>query len=250
MSCSSRDQLPHNISNPADTLRILSYNIHHGEGMDKVLDLERIALLIKRINPDLVALQEVDSVTRSTDGVDQASKLGQLTGLKPLFSRFMYYDSGSYGMALLSRWHITKWENLRLPDGSEPRTSLSAIVTSPKTGRSLRFIGIHFYETEEERLAQAKRLEEYLVEKDLHTILAGDFNSLPDSKVITNLAASWQIATKGKDHFTFPSYKPDTEIDYILLRPLDGFEVLNHWLVDEPIISDHRPIVIDLVVQD
>ena len=120
-----------------DTVRILAYNIHHGEGVDRVLDLERIAALIRRVDPDLVALQEVDSVTDRTGGVDQAAELGRLTGLEPVFGRFMGYQGGAYGMALLSRWPVVRSDNLRLPDGAEPRTALTAVVRTPATGRSL-----------------------------------------------------------------------------------------------------------------
>ena len=59
-----------------DTIRVLTYNIHHGEGMDDLLDLERIAALIREVTPDLVALQEVDSVTARTGSVDQAAEVG------------------------------------------------------------------------------------------------------------------------------------------------------------------------------
>ena len=233
----------------ADTLRILAYNIHHGAGMDELLDLERIAALIRQVDPDLVALQEIDSVTERTNAVDQAAELGRLIGLESVFGRFMPFQGGAYGMALLSRWPIVESNNLRLPDGEEPRTALSAKVTSPKTGRSLRFVGIHFYRTDEERLAQAMQLEELLRGEQVPTILAGDFNSTPGSTVMEHLAMSWKILEKGDDHFTFPSYEPEREIDFVLLKPAERFEVIGQRLIDEPIASDHRPLVVDLIIR-
>ena len=56
-------------------LRVLSYNIHHGEGVDRKLDLPRIASVIKSVKPDLVALQEVDQGTERTNKIDQAAEL-------------------------------------------------------------------------------------------------------------------------------------------------------------------------------
>jgi endonuclease/exonuclease/phosphatase family metal-dependent hydrolase len=232
-----------------DTLRVLAYNIHHGEGMDEVLDLERIADLIRSVDPDLVALQEVDSAASRTNAVDQATELGRLTDLVPVFGRFMPYQGGAYGMALLSRWPIAGSRNFRLPDGAEPRTALSARITSPKTGRELRFVGIHFYRTDEERLAQATRLEELLDGESIPTVLAGDFNSLPNSEVMTHLAESWTVLGKGDDHLTFPSYAPEREIDFVLVRPRARFELLGQRLLTEPVASDHRPVVVDLVVR-
>ena len=233
----------------ADTVRVLAYNIHHGGGMDSILDLDRIAALIRDVDPDLVALQEVDSVTERTLRVDQAEYLGRLTGLTPVFGSFMPYQGGSYGMAVLSRLPIERSENLRLPDGDEPRTSVMAVVRLPNSGAALRFVGVHFYRTEVERSAQAVRLEQHLAAESLPTVLAGDFNSLPGSRVMDELARSWQIVDKGDDNFTFPSWEPAREIDFILLQPRAAFEVLRHQTLDEPIASDHRPIVIDLVVR-
>ncbi len=229
-----------------DTLRVLAYNIHHGEGMDSVLDLHRIAALIREVDPDLVAVQEVDSVTTRTGGVDQAAELGRLTEMEPRYGRFMPYQGGAYGMALLSRWPISQAVNVRLPEGAEPRSAMSVVVISPKSGRALRFVGIHFYRTADERMAQAEALDRALAGGDTATILAGDFNSTPGSAVMARLSDSWSVVGKGEDHFTFPSYGPDREIDFVLFRPADAFEVISQRLIDEPVASDHRPVVVDL----
>ena len=232
----------------ADTLRVLAYNIHHAEGMDEVVDVERVAALIESLDPDLVALQEIDSVTTRTGAVDQAAELGRLTGLAHIFGSFMPYDGGSYGMAVLSRWPIEGSRNLRLPDGDEPRTALSATVVSPRTGQRVRFVGIHFYRSEDERLAQATRLEAYFESDTIPTILAGDFNSTPGSNVMKLLHKSWAVVDKGNDRLTFSSFDPVREIDFVLFRPQDRFAVLNQWLVDEPVASDHRPVFVEFEI--
>ena len=235
---------------PLDTIRVLSYNIHHGEGMDEVLDLERIAALIREVNPDLVALQEVDSVTNRTGHVDQAAALGRLTGLNSAFGRFMAYDGGAYGMAVLSRWPIPEPMNIRLPDGEEPRTALAVTVDLPGSGRVLRFVGIHFYRTPEERLAQATDMVEALGHGEIPTILAGDFNSTPDSEVMAYFGERWTIVEKGEDSFTFSSFEPEREIDFVIVRPAGRFEVLSQDVLHEPVASDHRPILADLVLRN
>jgi endonuclease/exonuclease/phosphatase family metal-dependent hydrolase len=68
-------------------VRVLSYNIHHGAGTDGELDLPRIANVIRRLKPDLVALQEVDKKTQRSRGVDQAAELGRLTGMHAVFGK-------------------------------------------------------------------------------------------------------------------------------------------------------------------
>jgi endonuclease/exonuclease/phosphatase family metal-dependent hydrolase len=239
---------PRDTTATADTLRVVAYNIHHGEGMDSVVALERIAALIRDKAADIVALQEVDSMTTRTGGVNQAAELARLTGLHGVFGSFMPYQGGAYGMALLARWPFEGVRNVRLPDGAEPRTALSAVVTLPGTGQTVRVVGIHFYRTDDERLAQATALSEMLGEDDVPTLLAGDFNSTPGSEVMAFLADSWEIVAKGDDRLTFPSYDPVREIDYVLYRPSDRIAVAGRHLVDEPVISDHRPVVVDLVI--
>ena len=85
------------------TLRVLSYNIKHGYGMDGKVDLSRSAELIKRLDPDLVALQEIDKSTERTKRVDQTAELGRMTNMHATFGRFFDYQGGEYGMAVLSR---------------------------------------------------------------------------------------------------------------------------------------------------
>ncbi|MDH3223718.1 MAG: endonuclease/exonuclease/phosphatase family protein [Gemmatimonadota bacterium] len=233
----------------SDTVRVLAYNIHHGEGMDSLLDLGRIADLIVSVRPDLVAVQEVDSVVDRTSDVDQAAELGRLTGLEPHFGSFMPYQGGAYGMAVLSRFPALRAENIRLPDGDEPRTALAVTVQLPNSGLQLRFVGIHFYRTDEERLAQATSLEAELESEPMPTILAGDFNSRPGSKVMESLERGWAIVDKAEDSFTFPSYAPDHEIDFVLMRPGGTFRVLGQRVLDEPVASDHRPVLVDLLVR-
>ena len=233
----------------ADTLRILAYNIHHAEGMDEILDLQRIADLIKKVDPDLVALQEVDSVVVRTNGVDQAAVLAEMTGMESVFGRFMPYQGGAYGMALLSRLPVRSSINYRLPDGDEPRSALSAVVELPGSGQLLRFIGIHFYRTEEERLAQAMKLEELIgMEQEMPTLLAGDFNSEPGTAVLNHLEQGWHVLDKGEDNLTFSSFNPVKEIDFFMWRPVNRFVLIDQDVLDEPVISDHRPLVLDVAV--
>src|SRR3954471_4847694 len=82
-------------------IRVVTYNIHKGEGMDGKTDLLRIAKVLLSERPDIVALQAVDQKTRRSKGVDQATALGKLIGMKAVFSRAMDFDGGAYGNAVL-----------------------------------------------------------------------------------------------------------------------------------------------------
>ena len=112
------------------TLRVLTYNIHHGEGADGIVDLARQAEIVMSVQPDLIALQEVDERTERTSGVNQLQELARLTGMYAQFGKAMDYSGGSYGVAVLSRWPILSTRNDPLPafPDREPRTALTALV--------------------------------------------------------------------------------------------------------------------------
>src|SRR5262245_43373982 len=77
-------------------IRVLSYNIHHGRGLDDKVDLERIAEVILSVKPDLVAVQEVDQKARRTEGVDQPAELARLTKMEVVFGKNIDFEGGGY----------------------------------------------------------------------------------------------------------------------------------------------------------
>src|SRR5882762_1627926 len=93
------------------TLRIMTYNIHTGVGMDKKLDLQRIADVINHERPDLVGLQEVDRGVKRTGGVDEIAELARLTKMEYAFAHNLDYQGGQYGVAILSRYPILKTDH-------------------------------------------------------------------------------------------------------------------------------------------
>ncbi|NIM49903.1 MAG: metallophosphoesterase [Gemmatimonadales bacterium] len=233
-----------------ETIRILAYNIRHGLGMDEQIDLERTARVIQRLDPDVVALQEVDRRAERTGGVDQAAVMGELTGMHAVFGDFMDYQGGQYGMALLSKYPIAATTKHRLPEGREPRSALAATIRVGESGAEVIVVGIHLYATAEERYAQASRIVDIYENEGRPVILAGDFNSTPESEVMALLRQSWTIPAKGEDHLTFPSTEPDREIDFIIYRPRERFEVVESRVIHEPIASDHRPVLLEVVLRD
>lgn len=233
-----------------DTVRVLSYNIRHGAGMDDSVDLRRAARVIRAQRPDVVLLQEIDVGTERTGGVDQVRALAELTGLAyHAFGRFMDYRGGQYGMAVLSAAPILDSTTYVLPAGEEPRSVLAARIRVTPTAPAMLFVGIHLYRTEEERLAQAGRLVEIFAHEAAPVLLVGDFNSQPGGSVLELLSRHWCVPAKPADaHFTFPADQPAREIDFVLYRPADRFRLLEYRVVDERLASDHRPVLVVLVV--
>jgi len=81
----------------------MTYNIHVGVGMDKKLDLQRIADVINHEKPDLVGLQEVDRGVKRSEGKDEIAELAQMTRMDYAFAHNLDYQGGQYGVAILSR---------------------------------------------------------------------------------------------------------------------------------------------------
>src|SRR5690606_19457021 len=89
------------------TLRILTYNIYHGETTDGRVDMDLFASIINEVKPDLVALQEVDKNAKRTGVIDITKELSKRTGLNGHFVKHRDFQGGEYGNAILSRFPVT-----------------------------------------------------------------------------------------------------------------------------------------------
>lgn len=221
----------------AEPLRVMSYNIHHGEGTDGKLDLERLAKIIVDSQADVVALQEVDMQAKRSGNVDQAKQLAELTKLHFVYGEAMPFQGGKYGGAVLSRWPIKLKAVHQLPQepGEEPRIAIETIITPDNGLPEFVFVSTHLcHRNEAIRTRQATKLNELLPENDGAPILvAGDFNAQHGSKTLQTLREKRWLDTANKEKV----------IDYIFVRPSDPWRVVKTQTLDEPVASDHLPIV-------
>ena len=233
-------------------LRILSYNIHHAEGVDGKLDVPRIAQVILSVDPDLVALQEVDKNTIRTGKVNQGIELSRLTKMNSVFGSNITFQGGQYGNAILSKFPIIKNKNFLLPnvDSGEQRGLLqSQIQISNK--ENILFFSTHLdhRRSDTERLASAKAINQIIsLDNKSPAILAGDFNDVPDSPTLNELGKVW-LRTNKKILRTIPASKPSRQIDYIFVQPKERWKIIESQVLDEDIASDHRAIfsIIELI---
>lgn len=233
-------------------LRILSYNIHHAEGVDGKLDVPRIAQVILSVKPDLVALQEVDKNTIRTGKVNQDIELSRLTKMNSVFGSNITFQGGQYGNAILSKFPIIKNKNFLLPnvDSGEQRGLLqSQIQISNK--ENVLFFSTHLdhRRSDTERLASAKAINQIIsLDNKSPAILAGDFNDVPDSPTLKELGKVW-LRTNKKILRTIPASKPSRQIDYIFVQPKERWKIIESQILDEDIASDHRAIfsIIELI---
>lgn len=231
------------------TVRVLTYNIHHGEGTDGEFDLPRLARIIEGTQPDLVALQEVDQGTKRASGVNELTELARLTHLHGTFGKAMEFQGGGYGLGVLSRWPLKRVEVHPLPGlpDREPRTSLTVAVQI-KNGPFIQFTSTHLDSGRDfgNRIAQANELNHLLVREDaMPTILAGDMNSGLQTEVMRIFDSDWTNVSPEDPPPLIPTGRPG-RVDHVLVRPFSGWKVIESTVVDAPIASDHRPVLVVL----
>lgn len=229
------------------TLRVLSYNIHHAQGIDGKLDLERIAKVITSVKPDLVALQEVDQKTSRTNHVDQPAELARLTKMEVAFGPNIEFGGGKYGNAVLSRYPIKRSRNVLLPNHreGEQRGMLMADIPIPGTDQSVALFATHLdhREDDSERVASAEQINKLIGNsRYAPTILAGDLNDVINSETLQTFHMMWTPANQ-EVLPTVPVGKPDRQIDFILTRPADRWKVVEVKVLEEAVASDHRAIL-------
>ena len=236
-------------------LKIMSYNIRHGEGMDEILDLSRAAAIIKAQAPDLCGLQEIDNYCLRSDSVGQTDYLAQKALMTGTFGRFMDFQGGEYGMATLSAKPLISTKILQLPDGiDEPRSSIIHEVQIAK-GCILVFVNVHFdwiegKEGTASRLNQARVLMQYIDTINKPVIITGDFNCTPDSPTIQYFEEQgFEFINKGEDNLSFQAGSK-VELDHVILRSTRSVDikVKSINLLEEPVVSDHRPLIAELEV--
>ncbi|MCG2461410.1 endonuclease/exonuclease/phosphatase family protein [Flavobacteriaceae bacterium F89] len=229
----------------------MSYNILHGATTKNDFNLDSIAGVIKKFDPDLVALQEVDFKTHRAKEYDLATELGVRTKMAPLFARAMYFDGGEYGEAILSKYSFVVTENMALPHlpTSEPRAALVTRVRT-KNGNTIQFVGTHLdhLKVETDRIMQAEKLVNKLGDTEFATLLVGDLNAQPGSETMKILTQKFKYPeAEGTFKPTWPSDGPKICIDHILISPQEHWQVLDYTVYCNEYTSDHCAVIATLV---
>ena len=224
-----------------NSLRLMTYNIKNANGMDDVCDFQRIADVINHIHPEVVALQELDSMTHRSG---QKYVLGEIAGRTQMHAYFapaIDYDGGKYGIGLLTKEIPVSLKTMTLPGREEARALIMAEFDN------YIYCCTHLSLTEEDRMASLELIKDFAAAHKKPFFLAGDLNAEPESAFIKYLQQDFQILSDVNQH-TFPAPAPTETIDYItaLKQNMKGFTVTSAQVVNEPVASDHRPLVIVL----
>lgn len=234
-------------------MRAMTYNIHHGEGLDGRIDVERLADVIVHEAADVVFLQEVDRNVPRSGHRDLGWEIARLTHMHVIFGKNADVEGGDYGTAILSTRPLEAHQNVHLPMslGGEQRGVLHAEIVVE--GTRILLVNVHADNRRDDtqRLFHVSRLIELARTFDSGpVILAGDFNDTPQSRTYTAIAQVlddvWMLAGHG-DGFTFSTRHPRKRIDFLWIRGSGALIPRRAW-VPRTDASDHLPVMAEFTV--
>lgn len=250
--------------------RVMSYNIHSGTGTDGIYDLSRIADVIAKVNPDVVALQEVHDQNRASWQDDsptnydaQHELLADWLGMEYIVfgAQRDWPVEGGYrrraGNVILSKQPILQSTVYPYSAQESNITVRNLVETRLKVaGSDVWFYNTHLNQNQGEfTAAQAAELLEIAGTRDGPQVLAGDFNMFYERDTYNSIADVYTDVLRelGEDVPTAPTHSDPPwgpyRLDYIFASDsidIRGGERITHETEHAP--SDHYPVVADLMV--
>ncbi|KQS54307.1 endonuclease [Brevundimonas sp. Leaf363] len=235
--------------------RLLTYNVHRCVGVDRKLDVERIAAVIAEHEPDIVCLQELDVGRARTGHVDQARAIADRLSMSSRFHPAMRVEAELYGDAILTPWPERLVKAGALPSikgvpGLEPRGALWSEIDFG--GVKLNVLNTHLGLVPREQRLQAAALtsREWLGACEGPTILTGDFNATsitrPYQALTRKLADAQRVLGVKPTVKTFPSGFPAIRIDHFFISPqVRPTRVHAPFSPLDRMASDHLPLILD-----
>ena len=225
-------------------LKVMTYNLRFGE----LASLEQLAEFIKSEDPDLVALQELDWMTKRDRAPHQHDKdfiteLGYRTNMFSLYGKTIPYAGGYYGIGLLTKKPYINIKKIILPkaEGIKEYRALLMAEIEITDADTIVFASTHLdYSTSGARIAQVKVITEALQGCGYPAIVGGDFNARPDSPEITDYFKDWKPLSL--DQLTSPAKQPKNKIDYLFAYPQQMWNLIASK-VPAVQLSDHLPII-------
>jgi len=240
--------------------RIVTYNVHRCVGNDRRLDVARVAQVLAELEPDIVALQELDVGRARTGGVDQAHEIARRLDMACHFNAALTVEEERYGDAILTVFPERLVQAAPLPGhpmirALEPRGALWVEVEID--GKTVQVINTHLGLVPKEQQIQASWLAgpSWLQHPRCQgaSILLGDFNATATSVVyrtlIGRLSAARGLSPRSSPTATFPAALPVLRIDHLFVSP--EIKVLDVFAPFTPLVraaSDHLPLVMDFEV--
>jgi endonuclease/exonuclease/phosphatase family metal-dependent hydrolase len=224
------------------SLRLASYNIHCGIGRDGRFSEQRILDVLREIDADVVALQEVES---RASGIDMLAWLADKTGFHSIAGTTLIHADGHYGNGVLARCPIVSSELLDLSwRGREPRGAIA--VDLDCAGEKLRVVATHLGLRPAERRQQVQQLLDLFRKRPgERAVLVGDLNEwFLWGRPLRRLHAYF---TATPAPATFPAFSPVLALDRLWTHPRAILRRLSvHTSATARVASDHLPLVAEI----
>ncbi|WP_316569010.1 endonuclease/exonuclease/phosphatase family protein [Neobacillus sp. YIM B06451] len=232
----------------------MTFNIRHGKGTDKKLNLERIARIINDSGADVIGLNEVDRFFSNRSGfLDQAKWLAEKLEMDHIYGPAVTMENREggndmqFGNAMLSRFPITEADNHPfdfLPKRAEARALLEAKVQIE--GKELGVWVTHLSLGPFQHRKQIEFILEKAKKEPLPLLVMGDWNMGPSSrgwrKMTETFNDVWVETNEGPGGYTFPSRRPFRRLDYIFSTK--NLKAISSEVYEmESNASDHLPLL-------
>ena len=219
------------------TLRLTSYNIQHGAGLDGKIDHARQAKILRKARAQVAAIQEVDSVTKRNGGLYSLEEIGREAKMFSTFAPAINFQGGKYGIGILSKKKPLSVHRIPLPGREEPRMLLVAEFKHYVVACT------HLSLTDEDRMASIPIILEEARKWTKPFILTGDLNDEPGMPFYKEMQKHFLFLNPPYDK-TFPADAPNICIDHVALfksLPEATLSYYRTWVGEED-FSDHRPL--------
>ena len=224
----------------AQNMRVMSFNVRNGRGMDNRFDFDRTAAVITKAKPDVVAVQELDSMTTRNPHY-LLGELAQRTGYNDYYAPSINYRGGKYGIGVLSKEKALSVKDYPLPCRKEPRRMIVVEFSS------YYIICTHLSLFEEDRVRSVEIIREVVEKLTKPVFVVGDMNAHPDSPTTKAFKEFMQVLSDTSKP-TFSSTNPTRCIDYIygcgakFVKP-------RTTIINDNMASDHLPLYVDVKVK-
>ena len=225
---------------PSKEATFLTYNINNARGKDGVTDYKRVADFIASCNPDVAAIQELDSATQRSNGAFVLAEIAQQVGMHYTFRASIDRDGGKFGIGVLSKEKPISVKATPLPGRDEARSLLMVEF------KDYIFCCTHLSQNGEDRLTSIGIINEQVKDFTKPVFFGGDFNAVPSSAPMTELTKTWRILSD-TSAYTLPPGAPTRCLDYVLVKQPQEVEVKSSQVFDIPLAAWHLPVLVKLV---